>query len=194
MAALELGQFLRPKQGESACGDSLSVHSFPTLIRLAVIDGLGHGPEAAAAAAKARELLAQSEKLSGKQLVQLCHRRLIGTRGAVLGIVDLDRSQNLWRGISLGNISIAFYGHDEYTPVTNGGIAGYSLPSPLLDWSAPRSPGQILVMHSDGIGQLAGLGELLNGGLGSAQAQDLAESIATKYGKIEDDLAILVAK
>jgi hypothetical protein len=196
MVEIDIGHVLRPKEGENSCGDSILVHCFPQIIRLAVIDGLGHGPEAAQAAAEAKKTLTSTETLGGQELISQCHNKLMGTRGAVVGVVDLDKSQNMWRGISLGNISIAFYGQEHYLPATNGGIVGYNLPTRLVSWSRPYSPGQILIMHSDGIHNLAGLGELLapTGGLGKAQAQHLAESIAVGYGKIEDDLAILVAK
>jgi negative regulator of sigma-B (phosphoserine phosphatase) len=192
---VEIGQFIRPKQGQSVCGDSILVHPFAQILRLAVIDGLGHGPEAEAAALLAKEAIS-SEEFRGPELIQLCHRKLIGTRGAVVSIVDLDRNNNTWTGISLGNISVSFYGQEQYLPISNGGIAGYSLPSRLISWSRPYSPDQILIMHSDGIAPLVGLGELLapTGGLSRAHPDDLAESIALEYGTMEDDLSILVAK
>ncbi len=195
MAEITFGQVCRSKRGEDFCGDAVLIHSFERIKRLCVIDGLGHGLEAQLAAQAAQAALSVEERLLPK-LIQSCHRKLIGTRGAVIGIVDLDLEKKLWRGIAVGNISIAFYGKDHFTPFSNGGIAGYSLPSSLASWSRPYSEGQILIVNSDGIGPLTDLAKLLSpdGGLGLTAAQDLAESIAMKYGKIEDDQAILVAK
>jgi negative regulator of sigma-B (phosphoserine phosphatase) len=77
-----LAELAQPGQSES--GDRHLVLSTPAGGLVAVVDGLGHGAEAASAAKVAVRAL---ERGGDRPLVQLfrdCHQSLIGTRGAVI--------------------------------------------------------------------------------------------------------------
>ena len=81
----------RPRPGEHVCGDqSIAVGIDASAALFGVLDGLGHGPEAARAAMAAVEALrdARGERL--EVLVQLCHRVLSGTRGAAMTLARID--------------------------------------------------------------------------------------------------------
>jgi phosphoserine phosphatase RsbX len=71
---------------------------------LGVVDGLGHGPEAARVAeAAVAACVSSGADASVPELVAACHHALVGTRGAVATLVEIDRSGSLsWAGI--GNI------------------------------------------------------------------------------------------
>ncbi|OOK75808.1 putative sigma activity regulating serine phosphatase [Mycobacterium kansasii] len=73
----------RPRPGEHTCGDlPIAVQIDDDTALFGVLDGLGHGPEAARAAQIAVDVLndARDERL--EVLIQLCHRMLSGTRGS----------------------------------------------------------------------------------------------------------------
>ncbi|HET7543132.1 MAG TPA: phosphoserine phosphatase, partial [Polyangiaceae bacterium] len=75
-----------PKLGERVNGDAVLVRRDATRERtlLAVVDGLGHGPGAAEASARAvKELETSSLSASVLELMTSVHQALRGTRGAV---------------------------------------------------------------------------------------------------------------
>src|SRR5688572_26628044 len=77
-------------QGQEELGDACWTHQLPGLFKLAVIDGLGHGKEAALASRCALEALESrpEEGLAGQ--MRLCHEALRRTRGAAISLAQLD--------------------------------------------------------------------------------------------------------
>ena len=84
LALLDYGvaSFIAPNQNES--GDRHLVKTIPGGTLLAVVDGAGHGPEAAIAARMAIGILEAHPTEDPVLLVRRCHVRLRATRGAVM--------------------------------------------------------------------------------------------------------------
>ena len=76
----------RPLPGETESGDAPVVVFFPGGALLGLIDGLGHGPEAATAARAAVARLEAAPDQPVLKLINLCHEALRSTRGAVTWI------------------------------------------------------------------------------------------------------------
>src|SRR5581483_8982625 len=72
--------------------------------RIAVIDGVGHGPEAAAAAALAVDALAAHPALGPEESLRLCHGALVGSRGAAISIAHLDPVAGQLSFAGIGNV------------------------------------------------------------------------------------------
>src|SRR3954447_25696807 len=79
----------RPYPTEVENGDVWHVDWQSKGCRIAVIDGLGHGPQAAAASANARDALRAPPEAHPVEALRLCHEALRGTRGAAIGIVTI---------------------------------------------------------------------------------------------------------
>src|SRR5690348_888551 len=94
----------RPYPGEQVSGDLCSIQPGTGAYRIALIDGLGHGGDAAVAARAADEALATHPDLTALDALMACHRALSGTRGAAITIasVDLERAQLTYAGV--GNV------------------------------------------------------------------------------------------
>ena len=73
-------------------GDRSLVKTFPQGVLLAVVDGLGHGHEAAIAAQAAIATLEENAHESVVTLVERCHRDLRPTRGAVMSLAALSHT------------------------------------------------------------------------------------------------------
>src|SRR5260221_455136 len=71
-----------------ASGDSSVVQPFPGGVLVAVVDGLGHGPEAAAAAQVAVDILTRHADEELLALVKRCHEGMLPTRGAVMSLAS----------------------------------------------------------------------------------------------------------
>jgi negative regulator of sigma-B (phosphoserine phosphatase) len=102
--SLEWGVAWRALPGESISGDQSLVRMLPHCILVGVVDALGHGREAAAAASKAIDILQRFAHEPLPSLVQRCHAELIGTRGVVMSLAcfNPDESSMTWLGV--GNV------------------------------------------------------------------------------------------
>jgi len=163
--------------GEVQSGDLHLVKPVGTGVLVAVVDGLGHGAEAATAARTAVAALERHATESPLPLIERCHRALKGTRG--VGNVE---------GLLLYGDGVARSGSPRASLVTRGGIVGSELPR-LHPVVLPITPGDTLIFATDGIRE--GFGEGLPP---EATPQQLADQILARHGKGTDDALVLVAR
>lgn len=147
---LDVAAHAIPYPGESQCGDAISVQVGEGRIGFCMIDGLGHGPEAAKAAQAAVKVFEESAHRYPGEILQLCHQALGHTRGAAMAIALLDRGQLIHCGI--GNISCYTASHtgSQQHLLSQDGIVGYTARR-FQDKTYAWDKDSQLVMHSDGI-------------------------------------------
>src|SRR6266700_4092278 len=154
--SLEWGVATLPLKGQSESGDRHVVQTFPGGILFAVIDGLGHGYEAAAAADSAESILRTQAQEPVISLVRQCHERLRATRGAVMSVVSFDAVHGLITWLGVGNVRgiLRRAGIVSNPPreelLLRGGVIGRQIP-PLQAAVLPVSDGDTLFLESDGI-------------------------------------------
>lgn len=181
--------------GQAQSGDAFAVVPSPsgTSVLVAVVDGLGHGQEAATASRLAVATLQEHPGAAVEELMEHCHRALLKTRGAVLSLASFSATGQLsWMGV--GNVEGVLVPADPERPrqtvLLRGGVVGFKLP-PLRASLLPVARGDTLVFATDGIrGGLTGAGSLLRGG----DIQELAEDILCRQGSGADDALVLVAR
>lgn len=188
---LEWGVASSVRAGEAESGDRHVVRSHPQGVLLAAVDGLGHGGEAAAAARLAVRVLRRHAAGSPVSLVQLCHEALKDTRGVVMSIASFDARRGTMTWLGVGNVEGILLKADANVPqglLLRAGVVGYTLP-PLQEATVPLSPGDTLVLATDGI--RAGFTDQYSRGV---SAQQLADRILAHHGKSTDDALVLVAR
>src|SRR5439155_159371 len=94
----------RPLPGQSCSGDAHVVAPFPEGVLIGVVDGLGHGEEAAAASDRAVQTLRTHAGEPEEMLVRHCHDALRGTRGAVMSLVSIRPVDGSMSWIGVGNV------------------------------------------------------------------------------------------
>jgi anti-sigma regulatory factor (Ser/Thr protein kinase) len=182
-----------PAPGETACGDAWAVWSAGELTSIFVSDGLGHGREAAAASAAAVAAFLRNAERSAEDVVSAVHDALKSTRGAAVAIAEMDRRRGIVNYCGLGNISgvlIRPDGTDQHL-VSLAGIAGH-VARRLQRFTQPWLPGQVLLMHSDGIGSHWALSNYP--GLVARQAGVIAGVVARDHRRGNDDATVVVAR
>lgn len=178
--------------GES--GDLYVVVPLPSGALLAVIDGLGHGPEAALAARAAALVLQTQAELPVRDLIERCHDALHKTRGAVISLASLDTRSSTMDWCGVGNVEGLLFratsssGRVSEAVPTRGGVVGYRLP-PLKVSTVAVSLGDLLVFASDGIRSNFSAAIDLD-----SPPQLVADAILEQYGKTSDDALVLVAR
>jgi negative regulator of sigma-B (phosphoserine phosphatase) len=156
-----------------------------------VIDGLGHGPEAADAAELCADVVRANAEAAAQDLMQACHEALLDTRGAVMTAAwfDLERSMLSWAGVGNVDARLVRSGPElrEEVALVFGGVLGYRMPR-VRPATMALGRGDLLVMITDGID--AAISPALAAG-GPAQA--LARRILDTHGKGSDDaLAVVI--
>lgn len=142
------------KPGEVACGDGWAWHGDAGTRTVFVVDGLGHGTEAAVAAQAALERFRRQPDDPPELLIEGVHRALTHTRGAAAAAARIDAAARTVRFAGLGNIAAAVMdaAGGVRRLVSLPGIAGHNARR-VQAFDQPFVPGGgRLVMHSDGIG------------------------------------------
>ncbi|HLO64183.1 MAG TPA: SpoIIE family protein phosphatase [Azonexus sp.] len=182
----------RPLPGESQSGDAALVRADQHGILVAVVDGLGHGDEAAHAAQVAIATLGAHIGQPVVSLLQQCHEALRPTRGAAVALVTIDPASATvsWSGV--GNVEgvliPANYGtprHKSYL-ISQGGVVGYCIPA-VHARGVQMHPGDRLILATDGIDERFSGSEIPAG-----TPQQVAKSILERHGKASDDALVLV--
>ena len=194
MQVLQIGVAHRPAPGEQQSGDRCFVQQAADCAVLALVDGLGHGPQAAIAAEAALAALRAPDRQSPSLLIQRCHERLRETRGAALTVMQFDMQswQLEWTGV--GNV-IAVLLHPEPTGKLTrtelfgrGGVAGVQLPSTASS-SVRIAPGDVLIAATDGVHP-----NFAYGITRFEAPQQLADQLLTRYCTGYDDAMVVVAQ
>jgi negative regulator of sigma-B (phosphoserine phosphatase) len=189
--ALDRGAAGAPMHGESRSGDVALFARTESGGLACLIDGLGHGPEAADAAERCAEVVRMNTEAPAADLLELCHQALRDSRGVVMTVAwfDLRRSILSWAGVGNVDARLLRAGPElrEEVALVFGGVIGYRMPRVRVA-TMPLGRGDVLVMITDGIE--SAISPALAGG-GAAQA--LAERIFAMHGKGTDDaLAVVV--
>jgi phosphoserine phosphatase RsbX len=191
---LEWAVSTRRLVGEADSGDRCLVAPLPNGVLVAVVDGLGHGDEAAAVSEIAVATLREHACGSVLRLLQQCHAALQGTRGVVISLaaINAENSTLSWAGV--GDVEGVVVRADaaasrprEYVSL-RGGVVGYRLPK-MNETVIPLMPGDTLIFATDGIRR-----SFTEESLAHGSPQQLADHILRQHGKQTDDALALVAR
>jgi len=187
-----IGAVCVPLAGEIACGDRWLVEMSGHLLRVTMVDGLGHGIEAATAAVAAIRTANAASGVAPAQVLDAIHRQLGDSRGAAVAIchANLDIKVAVYCGI--GNISGVVVGNDQRRGmVSHNGIVGHQM-HPPKEFVYPWVTGGLLVMHSDGLQTRWALEAYP--GLRLHHPGVVAAVLRRDFARGRDDLCVVVVK
>lgn len=181
-----------PLQGEAECGDAWRIVVGPHRTSVLLVDGLGHGPGAAAAAAIATAMFPRSASDPPETMLREMSTAMRDSRGAAISVAVLDDATHLAQFGGVGNVDgrVLVNGETEYL-VPQNGIIGHTLPV-IRATSASWPAGASLVMHSDGIS--ARWRADTYPGLYAAHPALIAGIIYRDFGRTRDDATVVVLR
>ncbi|MEN3274277.1 MAG: hypothetical protein V7631_67 [Massilia sp.] len=151
LCRVEVGALAVPLAGEDECGDGWGVACDGQGATLLAADGLGHGPDAAAAARAAIRELEHRPASGPGPLIDAAHQALRVTRGAALAAARIDFEADVVRFAGVGNIgAYVIDGDDRRALVSHNGIVGHNMRK-VQEFTVPCPPGALCILHSDGI-------------------------------------------
>lgn len=183
-----------PLGGGGVSGDSWAVTTGDCLTAV-VVDGLGHGPAAGAAAAAALTALDRAAcRADPGELLRRAHEAMHGTRGGVLaaGVIRPGLGELTYAGV--GNIAGRLvHGRESRGLISREGTLGTQLPMPGPHLTGlPWAPGSVLILTSDGI--RSQWDPLAYPGLLERDPSVTAAVIYRDHGRGSDDATVLVVR
>jgi hypothetical protein len=146
-----VGTVCLPVRGEQACGDAWAMKAGRDVTFFLLVDGLGHGPDAATAANRAVEVFEKNKLSCPADFLHLIHAALHGTRGAAVAVAEVSLKSGLVRYAGVGNLSgLIISAGTSHNLVSHCGTAGVAARN-IREFSLPWPDHGLLVLHSDGI-------------------------------------------
>jgi serine phosphatase RsbU (regulator of sigma subunit) len=191
---LDWGVASLPIPGQAGSGDGHLVHVGSWGALVAVVDGVGHGSEAATATRIALEVLDHHAQEPLASLLGRCHERLKRTRGVALSMSAFRPAEGAMTWLGVGNVTgVLVRATPRAAPrveslVSRAGLVGDQLPQVSAS-ATPVAPGDTLIFATDGIRSDFADSQAL-----SQAPREIAERVLARHGKGTDDALVLVAR
>jgi len=191
-SAFEVGSVCVCAPGEVVSGDGWAFTARGNSAQMMVVDGLGHGPGAAEAAAAALDCFAAGVSEDPAEAVSSIHDAVRGTRGAAVGIATVDAAlctlifsgvgYIVWRIIS---------GVGDRTVLSQHGTAGLQIRRPQsMRYTWPEH--SICLLHSDGLSSRWNLADA--GGQLQCHPAEIAGRLLRDENRGRDDATVMVVR
>jgi len=178
----------RPHPEERDSGDEYFIKRYNDNIFVAVIDGLGHGFFAKEAAQEAKKYLEYSYKKPIKQIFNEVDEVLRKTRGAVMSIALINKSDKKLTYSGIGNIAVKVYSDNlNIKPININGVLG-THPRKIKIFEYNWGNEFLIILHTDGIKE----NWALNPNFWYEHPIKIAHYIIDKYWRGNDDATIVV--
>lgn len=184
---------VRPMTGEVVSGDGFAIREIDGRRQLMLCDGLGHGRLAERAAQEAVRIFGALGPLPVTGVLEALHRGLNHTRGAALAVAELEADCSRVHYAGLGNIAGTIVSGDGSRRglVSLPGIAGHQKRQ-IREYEYQLGPGDVLVMHTDGLVERWNAAE--QPGLFTHSPQVIAAALLRTAGTRRDDAGVVVAR
>jgi len=191
-APLEVGAVCLPKSGEKICGDRWTIDQGPGRSRILAVDGLGHSHLAAEASVEAVRIFLDNPRLGPAEMVEAMHAGLRSTRGAAVGVAEVDIHNKVVRFAGVGNIAgVILSPEGNRNMVSHNGIVGHNVRK-IQEFTYPWPDGGLLVMHSDGLASRWSIDN--HRGLASRHPSLIAGVLYREFSRGHDDVVVVAAK
>lgn len=179
-----------PMPGEEVSGDACSATETDAGRTLIVVDGLGHGSQAAIASTEALRLFQRNKSLPVTDVLQQLHAGLRATRGAAVALARFDHGESRVVYGGIGNVAGAIVSATGVRRMISlNGIAGHGARR-IQSFDYAYTTG-IVVMHSDGLATSWSLERYP--GLINAHPTLIAAVLYRDFARGRDDVTVMVA-
>lgn len=183
---LDIAWVERPYKGERVCGDRVELIDGEAVSLIAVIDGLGHGPQAAEASLAAAEFIRARATQPLDEVLRSCDRAIRHTRGVAAAVIRIDHTTLVLEHAAVGNVDLVSTARERVRAICEPGVIG-GRTRKVVATRHQLERGDLLILHSDGISRRLVIDEIRRG-----TAKQTAEAILSTYGKDHDDASCAV--
>jgi anti-sigma regulatory factor (Ser/Thr protein kinase) len=191
-AGTDIGVVSATYPGETVCGDQWAFSAGSRGKTLLVVDGSGHGPQAARAAEIAAKVFTDHPSEECAPLVERMHRALAPSRGAALAVARIDAGARVIRFVGVGNITGSLVnGLEARQMVSHNGTAGHIAPR-IREFNYPFDDTPCVIMHSDGLSNRWRIADYP--GLAVCHPSLIAAVLFRDYRRERDDATVAVMR
>jgi anti-sigma regulatory factor (Ser/Thr protein kinase) len=185
----------QPYRGDAVSGDDAMYFQSESQFLAAVLDGLGHGPEARKASNQAIEALSRKRESDLAQILLDLDQELAGTRGCAMCTVRFNKNDRMLECVSVGDVHAHLYRLRNAhffaaTPLVVG--SGQLRKRRIRIETVTVEPGSILVMFTDGLKSRTNLKGQLD--VLRQPAIAIAQHLLENDSRPDDDALVLVAR
>jgi negative regulator of sigma-B (phosphoserine phosphatase) len=188
---LEHSSLIRPCQGEYLSGDAVVVRPLEQGLFVAIVDVLGHGPEAHELTHVIDAYLARYGSADVSGLMTRLHQHLKGTRGAAVGLCAIDAASGRIDYAGIGNTVMRRFGKMETRLVSQDGVLGQNMRTPRPQ-TIQLEPGDLVVLYTDGVSDRFTTDDYP--GVLRHAPKEVASNIVKRFGKDHDDAACIAVR
>jgi len=174
-----------------AWGDAVIVKPLAQGLFLAIVDVLGHGPEAHALTPVIDTYLSRYGAADVCGVMTRLHQHLRGTRGAAVGLCAIDSHSGRVDYVGTGNTAMRRFGSAETRLVSRDGVLGQNMHRPHRQ-TIQLEPDDLLVLYTDGVSDrftAADYPSILH-----HPPAEVADNIVKRFGKDYDDAACIAVR
>jgi len=188
---LEHSSQVRPCQGERVSGDAVVIRPLEQGLFVAIVDVLGHGPEAHELTHVIDTYLTRYGSSDVSGLMTRLHQHLKGSRGAAVGLCAIDATTGRIDYAGIGNTTIRRFGKTETRLVSQAGVLGQNMRTPLHQ-IIQLEPGDLIVLYTDGVSDRFTSDDYP--GVLHHAPKEAANNIVQRFGKDHDDAACIAVR
>ena len=188
---LEHSSLIRPCRGERLSGDAVVIRPLEQGLFVAIVDVLGHWPEAHELTHVIDAYLARYGTSDVSGLMTRLHQHLRGTRGAAVGLCAIDAATGRVNYAGIGNTAMRRFGKAETRLVSQDGVLGQNMRTPRPQ-TIQLEPGDLIVLYTDGVSDRFTSDDYP--GVLHHAPQEVASNIVQRFGKDHDDAACIAVR
>ena len=189
---VEVDVFQKAKKNNYCCGDSYFYLEKDQTFICALADGLGSGEFAKESSELVVEAIKEHYDKPVKEIIRESNKVLVGKRGVVLGILQMDFEAQQYYYTSIGNIGLVTIADDDIKRRNipqAGYLSGYDRPYKVVSESLQK--GMTFLLFSDGVTP----DDLSRIPVIGLEPKGIIEGFAEHYsGELTDDTTIIALK
>ena len=188
---LEYSSRIRPCLGERLSGDAVVIRPLEQGLFVAIVDVLGHGPEAHELTQVIDTYLTRYGSADVSGLMTRLHQHLKGTRGAAVGLCAINTAIGRIDYAGIGNTAMRRFGKSETRFVSQAGVLGQNMRTPRPQ-TLQLEPGDLIVLYTDGVSDRFTADDYP--GVLRHAPKEVASNIVQRFGKDHDDAACIAVR
>ena len=175
---------------DPACGDTWALALTEQGIAALVIDGLGHGEDAAQAARAGADVFEAAPFADLQVTIGAMHQAMTGTRGGAVALARYERAQRRFSFAGIGNISASLIEGTRSQGLAShpGIVGGHYRKVHVFDYAEPSA--RWLILHSDGLQSRWNLNDYP--GLVHCHPAVIAAVLHRDFCRGRDDVTVLI--
>jgi serine phosphatase RsbU (regulator of sigma subunit) len=188
---IDVASFNRACLGERVSGDTVVIEHRDETLFLAVVDALGHGPEANTVALHAERFLRNIWNGDVLDTMRRLHAELQGTIGAVAGLCAVDIVTGELRYTGVGNTVFRTIGPSATRLLSAEGIIGGHMRKPKVQMLSLKES-SIVLLYTDGVSDHFEIEQYPQ--MSYHRPEAVARKIVDSFGKTHDDATCIAMR